>query len=80
MYYVIALFAAALTAGYGNAMRKVTWRRRLAAGRGEQTAGTTRVYDVTGLLVMGLGLAGLGLWLAWVAVGNPVALFADRLG
>lgn len=72
----LLLLAGLFLAAYGNAMRKVTFRRRLATVRGAETAGTSTAYDRTALALFVTGLVVIAWWLAWVCVGNPVVLLA----
>lgn len=68
------------TAAYGNAMRKVTWNRRIKAEKGEPTAGTSKAYDVTGNVLLWGGLIALGAWCVYASVGNPITFVEETFG
>ena len=77
MWYWISVFVILFLAAYGNAMRKVTFKRRARKEAGEKTIGTTPLYDFVGLFLQVGGLTALVVWCIWVGYGDPITFIRD---
>lgn len=65
MIYVLTLIGACFVTAYGNAMRKVTYRRAALALEGKETAGTSVAYFCVGLVLFYGGVLLLIAWALW---------------